>query len=174
MRSIRLIITDVDGVLTDGTVFFDADGRQFRGFSVRDVTALTLWRLAGGKTAVVSGLGSTAVEAMAQQWRCDDCLMWIKNKAKACRALAERHELDLSELAFLGDDVIDVRAMQTVGLGVAVRDAAPEALSAAGWVTRAGAGEGALRELIEAVLRAQGRFDEVVEMYANRDDEGTD
>ncbi len=170
LRAVRLLVADVDGVLTDGGIAFDGEGRPFRTVHVRDVTALTLWHLSGGRTALVSGLGSKALEAIAATWRCAECRMWVKNKLRVCEEIAANYGLTMKELAFIGDDIIDVRAMQAVGVGVAVADAAPEARAAAAFVTLAPGGKGAVRELIERILRAQGRYEEMLERYLTRED----
>ena len=103
-------------ILTDGGIAFDGEGRPFRTVHVRDVTALTLWHLSGGRTALVSGLGSKALEAIAATWRCAECRMWVKNKLRVCEEIAANYGLTMKELAFIGDDIIDVRAMQAVGV----------------------------------------------------------
>lgn len=170
LRRIRLIVCDVDGVLTDGSIPFDAEGRPFRIFNVRDVTALTFWRLAGGLSALVSGLGSKAVEAVADTWRITEVHTWVKNKQSVLREMAERHHIPLEEVAYLGDDLIDRRAMEIAGLAVAVNDAVPEIRAIAHLVTQARGGQGALRELVESILRAQGRMDEILDAYSTRED----
>lgn len=170
LKRIRLIVCDVDGVLTDGSVPFDGEGRPFRTFNVRDVTALTFWRLAGGLSGLVSGLGSQAVEALAHTWRCTEYHGWVRNKEKVCRDMARRHGLTLDEVAYLGDDIIDLRAMRVVGLAVAVNDASPEILAIAHITTDAAGGKGALRELVMRILDAQGRTDEVLDIYCSRQD----
>jgi 3-deoxy-D-manno-octulosonate 8-phosphate phosphatase (KDO 8-P phosphatase) len=170
LRRIRLIVCDVDGVLTDGGIAFDGKGRPFRTVNVRDVTALTLWRLSGGKSALVTGLGSKAVEAIADTWKCTECHMWVRDKLRVCQEMAQRHGLDMDELAFLGDDIIDVRAIQGVGLGVAVQDAGQEAKEAADLVTDTPGGSGALRELVHRIFEAQGRMEEVLDLYMDRKD----
>ncbi|MFO7974848.1 MAG: HAD hydrolase family protein, partial [Candidatus Hydrogenedentota bacterium] len=146
------------------------EGRPFRTISVRDVTGLTLWHLSEGRTVLVSGLGSKAIETIAATWKCAECHMWIKNKLRVCEEVAANHGLSMEELAFIGDDIIDIRAMSAVGLGVAVADATPEAQAAAGFVTKAPGGKGALRELIERILRAQGRYEETLGKYMARED----
>jgi len=168
LRRVRFIVCDVDGVLTDGQVGFDGEGRQVRSVHVRDVTALNLWRLAGGLSALVTGLGSKAVETIAARWKCAECRMWVRDKGAVCREIAERHGIPLDDMAFIGDDLIDLTALRIVGLGVAVSDAAPEAKAAAHLVTDAPGGNGAVRELVQRILEAQGRFEEVLETYCNR------
>ncbi|HOZ45345.1 MAG TPA: HAD hydrolase family protein [Candidatus Hydrogenedentes bacterium] len=171
LKSVSLIVCDVDGVLTNGQIPFDGEGRPFRSFHVRDVTALTLWHLAGGRSAVVSGLESKAVEMLAARWRCAECHMRVKDKGAICRDIAARNGVPLEHMAFLGDDFIDLTALRLVGLAVAVADAVPEAKAAAHLVTRCAGGEGALRELVEAILKAQGRYDAAVEAYCQREND---
>ncbi|MCP4639685.1 MAG: HAD hydrolase family protein [bacterium] len=165
MQQIRFIVSDVDGVLTDGTMGFDAAGRHFRHFNVKDGLGLAMWHLADGKVALMSGQGSPAVEAVARQWRCTECLTHVRDKVSACNDLARRHRVEIAEMAFAGDDLIDLDAIEHVGLGVAVGDAADVVKQAAAFTTKARGGEGALRELVEEILRAQGRLDEVIQQY---------
>ncbi len=170
LKRISFIVCDVDGVLTDGRMWYDGEGLPFRYLHARDGAAFTLWHLSGGRSALVSGLGSKAIEAIAKQWKCAECHMWIRDKARVCREIADRHGIPLEAMAFLGDDLIDLQAMRTVGLGVAVGDAAPEAKQAAALVLQSPGGQGAVRELIHRVLTAQGRLQEAIEKYCNRKD----
>jgi len=170
LRRISFIVCDVDGVLTDGRMWFDGEGRPFRWLHARDGAALTLWHLVGGKSALVTGLGSKAVEAIAKQWKCAECHMWIRDKGRVCREMAERHSIPLDAMAFLGDDIIDLTALRAVGLAAVVGDAVAEVKREAHLVLEARGGEGAVRELVHTVLRAQGRLDEAVERYCSRKD----
>ena len=172
-KRVKVIICDVDGTLTDGAIWFDGEGRQFRSVHARDTMALTLWNLAGGRSALMSGLGNSAMETIAETWKCVACRQWIKNKALACRELSDELGVALEDIAFVGDDIIDVRAMQVVGLAVAVGDAAPEAKEVAHFVTDAPGGRGALRELVYRILEEQGRLVEVIERYCDREDHST-
>jgi 3-deoxy-D-manno-octulosonate 8-phosphate phosphatase (KDO 8-P phosphatase) len=171
LRRVRFIVCDVDGVLTDGAIAYDGNGLPFRTVHVRDVTAFTLWHLAGGKSALVTGLGSKAVEAIAKTWKCAECHMYVKDKGSICREIAARNGLSTDELAFLGDDLIDITGLRAVGLAVAVGDAVPEVKAEAHLVTVAPGGKGPLRELVYRILDAQGRLQEVVETYCNRKNE---
>jgi len=170
LRRIAFIVSDVDGVLTDGRMWFDGEGRPFRWLHARDGAALTLWHLVEGKSALVTGLGSKAVEAIARQWKCCECHMWIRDKGRVCREMAERHGIGLDQMAFLGDDLIDLTAFRAVGMPVAVSDAVLELKREAAIVLDARGGEGALRELVYRILGAQGRLDEAIERYCSRKD----
>lgn len=170
LRRIKFIVCDVDGVLTDGRIWYDGEGHPFRWIHARDGTALTLWHLVGGQSALVSGLGSRAIEAIAEQWRCAECHQWVKDKGRVCREMAARHGIALEEMAFLGDDIIDLTGLRAVGLGVAVADASPEVKVEANLVLEASGGHGAVRDLVSRILREQGRYDEAIELYCNRKD----
>lgn len=170
LRRIRFIASDMDGVLTDGQIWFDGEGRPFRAFHARDAAALTLWHLSGGKSALVSGLGSQAMSAIARIWKCSEIHESVRDKARVCREMAARHGIGLDEMAFLGDDLIDVRAMQDVGLAVAVADAASEAKAVAHIVTNASGGRGALRELVCRILEEQGTLEACIQQYCDRKD----
>jgi 3-deoxy-D-manno-octulosonate 8-phosphate phosphatase (KDO 8-P phosphatase) len=165
MSRIRLIVSDVDGVLTDGKMWFDGEGRPFRAFYARDGLGLALWRYVDGKMAFVSGLGSPAVETLAKQWKCCACLTNTRDKGNACRQIAEQQGLSLEEIAFIGDDIIDLNAMEIVGLSVAVKDALEEVRAAAHYVTVAPGGHGALRELVHRLLMSQGKLEECIRRY---------
>lgn len=170
LKKIQCIVSDVDGVLTDGSIAYDSLGRPFRSVHARDVTALTLWRIAGGVSAIVSGLGSRSIEAVAATWGCAECHLWVRDKGRVCREMAERLQLPMEALAFLGDDIIDLGAMRCVGLSVAVADALPEVKNEAHLVTEAPGGRGPLREVVHRILAAQGRLDAVVAAYCGRKD----
>lgn len=170
LRRIKFIVCDVDGVLTDGRIWYDGKGRPFRWIHARDGAAFTLWHLAGGQSALVSGLGCPAIEAIAAQWRCAECHQWVKDKGRVCREIAGRHNIVPQEMAFLGDDIIDLSAWRAVGLGVVVPDALPELRAAADLILETPGGQGAIRELVHRILQAQGRLAKAVELYCGRKD----
>jgi 3-deoxy-D-manno-octulosonate 8-phosphate phosphatase (KDO 8-P phosphatase) len=170
LKKIEFICCDVDGVLTDGRMWFDGEGRPFRWLHARDGAGLTLWHIAGGKTALITGLGSQAIETIAATWKCAEIHMWIKDKARVCREISQRYGIPMEHMAFVGDDIIDLYAIQEVGIGVAVADAVDEVLRAADLVLDAKGGAGAIRELVHRILRAQGRLDEAVKTYCDRKD----
>ncbi len=170
LKQITFIVTDVDGVLTDGRMWFDGEGRPFRYLFARDGTGLTLWHLSGGKSAIVTGLGSKALETIQQQWRCDEIFMWVKDKGRVCREIAAKYGITPDQMAFVADDIIDLPGMQAVGLPIAVADAMPAIKNAAALVLQSGGGQGAIRELVELILSAQGRLEEAVTKYTTRKD----
>jgi 3-deoxy-D-manno-octulosonate 8-phosphate phosphatase (KDO 8-P phosphatase) len=170
LRRVRFIVLDVDGVLTDGKLWYDGEGRPFRALHARDATGITLWHLAGGGSAFVSGLGSKAIEAIAHQWRVAECHMWIKDKARVCGEIAAKHGIKLDEMVFIGDDIIDLQAMGAVGVGIAVADALPDIRQRADLVLDTPGGQGAIREAVHRILAAQGRLEEAIQKYLDRKD----
>jgi len=172
MAQVRLLVLDVDGTLTDGNIWFDGEGRPFRALYCHDGAGLTLWRLAGHQAALVSGLGSAAAEAIRQQWDLIEVLSNVKDKVRAVDELAGRAGCTRAQTAYMGDDIIDRNVMRAVGLAVAVRDAVPRIREEAHWVTEAPGGRGAVREVVERLLDAQGILDATVERYCARTDHG--
>jgi 3-deoxy-D-manno-octulosonate 8-phosphate phosphatase (KDO 8-P phosphatase) len=156
---IRMILFDVDGVLTDGT-FWRVGGEEVKRFHSRDGVGLVLARRAGLKLGLISGRRSAAVEARAEELRMDFVRL---GSAEKIPALEEA--LGASEIAFMGDDLPDLPVMRRVGLAATVADAPLEVRSRVDYVTRARGGHGAVRELIEQVLLAQGRFEELLKTF---------
>jgi 3-deoxy-D-manno-octulosonate 8-phosphate phosphatase (KDO 8-P phosphatase) len=162
LRSIRLLVSDADGVLTDGTVALDADGRRLGLFSVRDGMGVTLARHAGLEVAVVSGAVFPALRARAAELGIRHLYDGVARKDETVRALLQRLGLRREEALMIGDDLNDLPAFREVGVAVAVADAAAEVRRAAACVTLQPGGHGAVREVVEWVLRAQGRWERVL------------
>ena len=165
MKRVRLIIMDVDGVLTDGGLHIDGEGRPFRTFSSRDGLGLTMWRIMGGQNAIVTGLDSKAVRVIAARWKCVALATKAGDKAMVCRGIAQKQDIPLEEVAFIGDDILDLPALRIVGLAVAVSDAHPTVQAAAHFVTETPGGKGAVRELVERLIAARGDLDAAIERY---------
>lgn len=163
---VRLVALDVDGTLTDGRLHIGGSGEAMKSFSVRDGFGLTLLREAGLRVAIVTARRSAIVQARADELRIDEVLQGVSDKAQALRTLCAKHGLAPDECAFVGDDWPDLCAMAIAGLAATVADAAPELRERAHWVSTLRAGRGAVRELAEFVLRAQGAFDAALARYA--------
>lgn len=147
---------DVDGVLTDGTVWLDGAGNEIKRISFADVMGVSLGRRAGLVFALISGEGGAVLDVIAAKLGVTDIYPGCKDKAAALRDFAAKHELDLEEVCFIGDDVNDVPAMGICGLAVAPSTAQPAAEAAATIVTTARGGEGCVREVVDKLLaRAQ-------------------
>ncbi len=154
-RRIRLLAMDVDGVLTDGGMYYGENGEELKKFNTRDGQGVALVREAGLKTAILTRESTPIVTRRAAKLRVDDVQMGVLDKLTALRGIAERHRLGLDEVAYIGDDVNDYELLCHVGLAVAVRDATRLPKSVAHYVTEAKGGEGAVRELCELILEAQ-------------------
>jgi 3-deoxy-D-manno-octulosonate 8-phosphate phosphatase (KDO 8-P phosphatase) len=155
VRRIRAIALDVDGVLTDGSFFWGPNGEELKRFSFADVMGVSLALKAGLIVTLISGEDSPLVDRYAEKMGLTDVVKGCKDKAVALRAFAERNRIDLGDICFMGDDINDVAAMAIAGLGAVPADAQPVAMRWASFVSRFNGGNGAVRELIDAILSAQ-------------------
>ena len=168
-RRVRLVVLDADGVLTDGSITVFADGNEARSFFSRDGLAVKLGQRAGLRFAVISGRTSKVVEARSRELGFVECVQGAHDKAGELREMAARQSVALDEIVFVGDDLVDLAPMRLAGLAAAPADADATARAAAHWVCTSGGGRGAVREVIELVLRAQGTWDRVTAVYHGRD-----
>lgn len=159
---VKLLLTDVDGVLTDGSLTFDANGVETKTFNVRDGLGVRLWQRSGGVFGIVTGRASSIVERRAEELDIGLVMQGVNEKLPVVEDLADREGLTLARVAYLGDDLPDLPAIRAVGFGVAVADAAPELLESADYVTKTPGGRGALREVVELLLQRSGRWDAAV------------
>jgi 3-deoxy-D-manno-octulosonate 8-phosphate phosphatase (KDO 8-P phosphatase) len=162
--AIRMILFDVDGVLTDGT-FWRVGEEEVKRFHSRDGVGLVLARRAGLKLGLISGRRSTAVSARAEELQMHFVRLGAGDKGAALEEAMAQEAFTVSQIAFMGDDLPDLPVLLKVGLSATVADAPLEVRSRVDYVTRARGGHGAVRELIEQILLAQGRLDELVRAY---------
>ena len=155
MPAIRAIALDFDGVLTDGGVWWGPDGAEWKRLSFADIMGVSLARQAGLLVTLISGEDSPLLDRFAAKLKLSEVTKGCQDKASALRAFAERHQLQLAEICFMGDDVNDLAAMEIAGMAVAPADARPLALRKADVVTLAGGGNGAVRELVDLLLSRQ-------------------
>jgi 3-deoxy-D-manno-octulosonate 8-phosphate phosphatase (KDO 8-P phosphatase) len=149
---IRGLALDVDGVLTDGTVWWGAGGEEFKRFSFVDIMGVSRACKAGIIVALVSGEDSPLVDRYAQKFDIKDCFKGCKDKAAALREFARRRDLTLAEICFMGDDVNDLDAMAIAGFSAAPANAHRAAREQANLVTERNGGRGAVRELVDLIL----------------------
>ena len=161
-RGLRLIVTDVDGVLTDGTVLLLPEGGEAKAFHIRDGLAVVLARRAGLPTALLSGRTSEAVSRRARELGIETVRQGVADKGAAFAELLASFGLAAHQAAYMGDDVNDLAAMTQAGLSAAPADAAFEVRAQAYMVTDARGGHGCFREFVEAILRARGEWDALV------------
>lgn len=156
LKSIKAIALDVDGVLTDGALWWGADGEEFKRFSFSDIMGISLARRAGLSLTLISGENSPLVDRYAAKMHIADVAKGCRDKAAALREFAERHGIALAEICFVGDDVNDLGAMDIAGFSAAPADARPEVLAKVDFVASNKGGNGAVRELVDAILAARG------------------
>jgi 3-deoxy-D-manno-octulosonate 8-phosphate phosphatase (KDO 8-P phosphatase) len=152
MAPLKAIALDVDGVLTDGGVWWGPNGEEWKRFSFADIMGVSLARKAGLIVTLISGEDSPLVDRFAAKMNLTDITKGCKDKGTALRAFAERWQLRLEEICFMGDDVNDLGAMEIAGLAAAPANARPAALHCAALVTNAAGGNGAVRELVDRIL----------------------
>ncbi len=166
--AVRLMAFDVDGTLTDGGIHIGPDGEAHKRFSVRDGFGLVLLQQAGIRVALVTGRSSAIVAQRARELRIDTVLQGVADKAAAMRELCADTGVELAQAGFMGDDWPDLPAMLAVGFAATVPDAAPEVRRIAHWTATQPAGGGAVRELAEHLLRAQGRIRDALGRFDGR------
>lgn len=158
-RKIRLILTDCDGVLTDGSLYYTANGEAAKVFHIHDGLAFKLARQAGLKTGIISGRKSAALELRARELNVDYLYHGNDAKLAAYEEIRTAENLHDQQIAYLGDDLHDLELLHRVGLAIAVADAVAEVKAAAHFVTQSNGGRGAFREAIELILKAQNKWD---------------
>lgn len=154
-RRVRLLAMDVDGVLTDGGMYYGERGEELKKFNTRDGQGVALIHEAGIKTAILTKESTAIVERRAAKMKVGDVRMGLHDKLAALRDILAHHGLHLHEVAYIGDDVNDYEVLRHVGLAVAVRDAMRLPRSVAHYMTDARGGQGAVRELCELILEAR-------------------
>lgn len=156
LAEVMLLVLDVDGVMTDGSVFLDASGAETKRFNVRDGLGIKLWRRCGFKAAFLTARQSLAVERRAKELDVEIVVQGVHDKSKGLDEILAHFGVGPERAAYMGDDWPDVPVLRRVGFAMAVQDAAEEVKAAAALVTRARGGRGAVREAIEHILERKG------------------
>lgn len=164
-QGIELLLTDVDGVLTDGGVILNNEGVESKKFHIRDGLGFKLWRQAGFKCGLITGRNSQVVRLRAQELSLDIVRQGIVDKGTVAQEVLKKFNLEPEQLAFVGDDLIDLGAIRLAGLGIAVADAVDEVKEAADYVTKTPGGKGAIREVIEVILKAKKVWNDIIHTY---------
>ena len=162
---VRLMAFDVDGVMTDGRLYFTASGEEMKAFHSRDGVGIKMLQSVGIEIAIVTGRTAKVVELRAQNLGISLVKQGVGDKLAAMRDLAQERGLDLGKMAYMGDDVVDLAVLRACGFSASVPDGHPTVRSAVDFVSRAPAGAGAVREVCEYILRAQKRLDEALRPY---------
>lgn len=164
-RPIEMILSDVDGVLTDGGVVFDNQGIETKKFHIRDGLGIKLWMKAGFHFGIITARTSHIVKVRANELGIDLVRQGFEKKLVIAREIMADKGLDAEQVCYIGDDLTDIPVINAVGLGVAVADAAEEVKAAASHTTKLGGGQGAVRELTETILKAKNRWADVIQRY---------
>jgi|ERR1700752_1739754 len=167
---IKLLLMDCDGVLTDGRVWLFENGEEQKGFHTRDGLGLDLLHRAGLRSGIISGRTSAAVQKRAQGLGMSFVVQGCEAKQQAFDETLVQAGVESLEVAYIGDDLNDIPLMVQSGLGVAVADAAVETREHAHYITTAAGGFGAVREVCELILKAQGRWDELIQLFSRQVD----
>ncbi|MDI6890580.1 MAG: HAD-IIIA family hydrolase [Thermodesulfovibrionales bacterium] len=165
-KKIKLIILDVDGVLTDGSIILDNEGNEFESFHVRDGHGIKMLIRAGIIVAMITGRYSKVVERRAREVGITEVYQKCYDKRVAYRHLIEKYSVDSKEVAYVGDDIVDLPLLKGSGFSVAVADAADEAKAAAMMVTKNNGGRGAVREVCDFLLKAKGLWEGILDEYS--------
>lgn len=164
-QKVKLLIFDVDGVLTTGQILFGPDGEALKVFHAQDGLGITAAHRAGLKTAVITGRESEMVRRRGTELAIGDICQGVMDKVKFLHQLIAKHGVTCDEVGYVGDDLNDLAVLDRVGLACAVGNAVTEVKAAAHYVAACAGGQGAVREIIEMVLKAQGKWDAVVTGY---------
>ena len=164
-KKVKLLILDVDGVLTDGKLFFDDQGREYKSFHARDGHGIKLLRLTGVEVAVISGRKSNSVELRMKNLGIEHLYQVQEDKVAAFSDVIQSLSISAEQTAYVGDDLIDLPVMSRVGLSVAVNDANFAVREYADWCTDLSGGYGAVREVCDFIMQAQGNLDAVIKSY---------
>jgi 3-deoxy-D-manno-octulosonate 8-phosphate phosphatase (KDO 8-P phosphatase) len=164
-QQIELVLADVDGVLTPGQIIFNNQGIESKQFHIRDGLGIRLWQRAGYKFGVITGRSSHIVKIRAAELGVEIVRQTAEDKLPVAQEILAQLHLEPHQACFIGDDLPDVPVMRHVGLAVAVADASEETRAAAHYVTKLDGGAGAVREVIELILKSQRRWQDLIQKY---------
>ncbi|SFR59835.1 HAD family hydrolase [Thiomicrospira sp. ALE5] len=162
---IKLLILDVDGVLTDNRLFYGDNGVEYKSFYTRDGHAMVLWRKSGLNLGVITGRKSQLVTQRMTDLKVKYLFQGVPDKLPVFEQLLQDEGLHADEIAYMGDDILDLPILTRVGLASCPKDADPEVINRVHFVSEKVGGQGAVRELIEMILKAQGRWQTHLDFY---------
>jgi len=165
---VKMIISDVDGVMTDGSIYKGKGGLELKKFDVSDGAGVALLRAAGLELALISGRKSEATAERAKELKIENLYNGTLNKIPPYEALKQKYNLTDDQIAYIGDDLIDIPVMELAGVPIATDNAVPTAKEVAVYVTQNGGGYGAFREAVEWLLTEQGRLTEVIDLLRKK------
>lgn len=163
-----MLVLDVDGILTDGKIWLDGEGREIKSFCVWDGVATTLARYGGIKLALISGRPSPVTLTRARELKIKDVFQVTGGKVSAWESLKAKYGFKDEEMGYMGDDLLDLPLFERAGLRITVPQAPPEVKRKAHYITKRQGGEGALREAVELILKEKGKWEEVLKIYLEK------
>jgi len=169
--AVRLLVLDVDGVLTDGSIHLDDQGVETKCFHVRDGQGIKLWLHAGHHLAMITGRAGQAVQHRARELNIKHLVQGAGDKREALQQLMDQLNVTAEQTAVIGDDLPDVPMLEMCGYPIAVSDAVPEVCRMARFITSRPGGRGAVREAIEHLLKRQSRWQKIVNELLNNEDD---
>jgi len=162
---VKLLLLDVDGVLTDGRIIYDSRGRDSKFFDVHDGLGVFCLHKAGIDTIIITAKGSRTISPRAKDMRVAEVFADVFPKTAVLDKIIKKYGIALDEICFVGDDLVDLSLMRKIGLPIAVANAAKEIKEAACYVTNRAGGRGAVREVAELILKSQGKWKDVLKFY---------
>ena len=165
LKNIKLLVLDVDGVLTDGRIIMDEQGRELMAFNIHDGSGIKYLIRNAMQVVLLSGRSAGAVRFRARALGIQDVYQGIKNKLSVWDEILKKYKVKPAQVCYVGDDLLDIPLMRRAGYPVAVRNARPEVKKCARYVTRVPGGHGAVREVIEKILKAQNKWSAVLKKY---------
>lgn len=164
-KKVRLLLLDVDGVLTDGHIIYDSRGQDMKFFDVHDGLGVSALNKAGIKTILITAKGSRAIKPRAKDMHVEAVFENISAKTEVLDKILKKYKVNLDEICFVGDDLVDLGLMKRVGFAVAVFNAASEIKQVATYITFKEGGRGAVREIAELILKSQGKWTKILGIY---------
>lgn len=168
LKKIKLLVTDVDGVLTDAGAYYSEDGIELKKFNIRDGMGMVLLRKAGYKVAIVTTENTKIVEKRAERLQVDDLHQGVYNKMEALESLLKKYSLTWNEVAFIGDDINDIAVMKKVGFAAAPANATAINKKIAHFVTKAEGGHGAVREVCDLLLNLSWKGETITDLWLKK------
>ena len=165
MENIKILVLDVDGTLTDGKLYMDDKDNALKAFNVRDGFAIVNWLKLGGEVAIITGKSSNIVERRAKELGIKYVIQGSKNKTQDLKKILERLNLSFENVAYMGDDLNDIGLMKKIALPACPHDAVLEVLEICKFISNKNGGEGAVRDLLEHIMKANGMWKKVLDRY---------
>lgn len=165
MKTIRLLVLDVDGVMTDGKIIMNDMGREIKNFDVKDGHGIKILMRCGIDVILLTGRRSAVVEHRAKDIGIEEVYQGIYNKLEKFEEILQNKSFNYENIAFVGDDIVDIPLLKRVGFSVAVADATEDVKKCVDYITKKAGGDGAVREVCELILQAQGKWIDVAKRY---------